>query len=131
LGVFAKRAVCMERFGFKNVKCCATHLATVQCGDQVVLVDHAASAVVDEHDAFLAQAKSLGREKVAGLFIERDVESQDIGFGEHLQHVGEHAHLAIHAGGGVDDRVIRHHGHAHGDSAFSDGSTNTAKADYA
>src|SRR5690606_34600504 len=94
LGVFAKWAVRIKRFGFKNVQCCATHLATVQCGDQVVLVDHAASAVVDEHDTLLAQAKRFGREKVAGLLIEGDVEGQYVGFGEHLQHVGEHAHLA-------------------------------------
>ena len=77
----------------------STHVSVFEGSDERVLIDDLASGGVDDDGALLERADDVLADEPLGVGVEREMDAEDVGLGEHGFEVGDV--LAPGGGGGV------------------------------
>jgi hypothetical protein len=71
-----------RRLLLKDIETCGKHLSGFEGFDQSVFVHDSASSCVDYYDAFLHLCEFCCADDVVRVFVEREVQTEDIGLGK-------------------------------------------------
>lgn len=78
----AQGGICGKRFGFKDIECGGCDMIGAEGIDESEFIDETASGAIDDSDPGLRFGESLGVEHVLGLWGERHMHGDEVGFGE-------------------------------------------------